>query len=94
MVQCNVLTPLAIIKRILPQMLIRKRGYIFQISSSSINLTPKFSVKEGGWDFGYSSTKAAISKLLPLLAIEHRKASLRFYNIEPGLVETELMKQR
>mmetsp|Transcript_15161 Transcript_15161/g.17171 ORF Transcript_15161/g.17171 Transcript_15161/m.17171 type:complete len:316 (+) Transcript_15161:776-1723(+) len=94
MIQCNVLTPVAMIKRILGEMLRNNSGKIFHLSSSSIHMKPKYSVQEGGWDFAYSSTKAAIAKLIPMLAIEHKQTKLCFYNVEPGLVVTDLMRQR
>mmetsp|Transcript_20331 Transcript_20331/g.44095 ORF Transcript_20331/g.44095 Transcript_20331/m.44095 type:complete len:132 (+) Transcript_20331:863-1258(+) len=62
------------------------------VSSSSVNLRPRLPVDRGGWDFGYVSTKAAISKLAGILAVEHPE--FRIMNIEPGLVVTELMKHQ
>lgn len=95
MILCNTVTPLAIFKKGLEIMLKQKLGgALIQLSSSSEHLTPKFSVDNGGWDFGYASSKSAISKLMPLLSLEHplKKSNIRFFNLEPGLVVTELMK--
>ena len=100
MVQCNVLTPLAVFRAALRAMLRQGgAGSLVQVSSSSVGMTPRASVDKGGWDFGYVSTKAAIAKLMPLLALEHPPApgapdALRFFNVEPGLVVTELMKHK
>ena len=95
MLQCNVVTPLAMIKELLPSMVANKSGVVVQLSTPSVWLEPKFAVDKGGWDFGYSSSKAAAAKLVPMLAVEHplEGSGLRFFNVEPGLVVTEIMKR-
>jgi NAD(P)-dependent dehydrogenase (short-subunit alcohol dehydrogenase family) len=95
MLLCNVQTPVAVMKRALQLMLSSERGgTLIQLSSSSVNLKPRFPVDGGGWDFGYASSKSAVSKLMGLLAVEHpyEASKVRFFNVEPGLVVTELMK--
>lgn len=95
MIQCNVMTPFAMIQKMLIEMLKRNSGIIVHMSTPSVRLEPKFPVGSGGWDFGYASSKAAMEKLIPLLAVEHPvESGLRFYNLEPGLVVTEIMKQK
>lgn len=93
---CNAITPAAIFKAALRIMLEQHTGgCLVQLSSSSLNMTPRFPVDKGGWDFGYASSKSAASKLMPLLAVEHplSDSNVRFFNVEPGLVVTELMKE-
>ena len=48
---------------------------------------------EGGWGFAYSSSKAAFMRLTGILAVEHKDAGVRFFDVEPGFVLTELMQQ-
>merc|ERR1712232_632073 len=96
MVRANVTTQVAIVQALLPGMLARRRGAIVQMVSSSTDMRPTRPVDNGGWDFGYAATKAAVSKLIPILAVEYRfdKCGVRFFNVEPGLVVTETMKAK
>lgn len=96
MSRANVEAQLALVQTLLPGMLQRGRGSIVQLVSSSSNMKPTRAVGSGGWDFGYAATKSAISKLVPLLAVEHplEQSGLRFFNVEPGLVVTEVMKAK
>lgn len=107
MLLANAVTPLALVREALPTMRRQRSGAVVMLSSSSINLVPRFAVGQGGWDFAYVSSKAALAKLVPLLALEHparerpsdasdgthgTTTDLRFFNVEPGLVRTEVMK--
>ena len=51
---------------------------------------PAAPASEGGWGFAYSSSKAAIARLVGVLAAEHRDTPLRFFNVEPGFIVTEM----
>jgi NAD(P)-dependent dehydrogenase (short-subunit alcohol dehydrogenase family) len=44
---------------------------------------------EGGWGFAYSSSKAALARLVGVLAAEHRGRGVRLFNVEPGFIVTE-----
>jgi len=92
--QGNVLTQVALIKAVLPRMIEKQRGMVFQLVSSSSRVRPTKSVDRGGFQgFGYTSTKAAIAKLIPLLALEYAEyPRLRFFNVDPGLVITDKMR--
>lgn len=83
------------IKELLPSMLKNRSGVVVHLSTPSVWLEPRFAVDKGGWDFGYSSSKAAVAKLIPMLAVEYplQGSGLRFFNVEPGLVVTEIMKR-
>lgn len=96
MMQANVNTQVAIVRVLLPRMLARGHGAIVQMVSSSTDMRPTRPVGKGGWDFGYAATKAAISKLVPILSVEYPfvKSGIRFFNVEPGLVVTEMMKTK
>ena len=88
----NVLAPLWLVQRVLPAMLARGRGVIVNMVSESGFSDPHAPAGEGGWGFAYSSSKAAIARLVGVLAAEHRGAGVRFYNVEPGFIVTEMVK--
>ncbi len=90
--QGNVLTPLAFVKAFLPSMLERGGGTILNMLSATAFLDPPVPADEGGWGFAYPSSKAALARMAGSLRVEHPDAALRVFNIEPGLVVTEVMK--
>jgi NAD(P)-dependent dehydrogenase (short-subunit alcohol dehydrogenase family) len=89
----NVLSPLLLLQRILPGMLERGRGIIVNLVSASGMADPPAPSGEGGWGFGYASSKAAFQRLAGVLAVEHRDRGVCFHNLEPGLIITEMMKE-
>lgn len=91
MVQCNILTPVAIFQVVVRHMEENGSGCILNMNSSSVYMTPSRSVDKGGWDFGYTSTKAAMAQLVSVLNTE---VSIRCFNLEPGLVVTEIMQAK
>lgn len=90
--QGNIFTPLAIIKAALPSMEQRKSGTIINMLSATAFLDPPATAANGGWGFVYPSSKAAFGRMAGALRVEHADAGLRFLNLEPGTVITELMK--
>lgn len=88
----NVLSQVALVKSVLPSMLQRNCGAVFQLVSASSVIPPVRAIDKGGFQaFGYVSTKSAIAKLVPLLHLEHINSQVRFFNIDPGLVITDKM---
>jgi NAD(P)-dependent dehydrogenase (short-subunit alcohol dehydrogenase family) len=71
----------------------RGGGIIVNMTSGSGQMDPPGPVGEGGWGFAYSSSKAAFMRLTGILAVEHKDAGVRFFDVEPGFVLTELMQQ-
>ncbi len=90
--QGNVFTPLALIKAFLPGMLERHSGTVLNMVSHSAFTDPPAAADKGGWGFAYPSSKAALSRMASSLRAEHPDAGLRVYNLEPGLVMTEVMR--
>jgi NAD(P)-dependent dehydrogenase (short-subunit alcohol dehydrogenase family) len=91
--QGNVVSQLQLIQRVLPGMLARRRGTIVNLVSASGATDPPAPTGEGGWGFAYSSSKAAFMRLTGVLAVEHKDSGVRFFDVEPGFVLTELMQQ-
>jgi NAD(P)-dependent dehydrogenase (short-subunit alcohol dehydrogenase family) len=89
----NVLSQVQLVQRVLPGMLSRRRGGIVDVVSASGSTDPHAPSGEGGWGFGYAASKAALGRLIGILAVEHRDAGVGFFNLEPGFIVTELMRQ-
>ena len=90
--QGNVLTPLLAVQRVLPGMLDRGAGAIINMVSGSAVNPPPAPADQGGWGFAYPSSKAALLRMVLSLRVEHPDAGLRFFNVEPGFVYTEVMR--
>ncbi|TDG13736.1 SDR family NAD(P)-dependent oxidoreductase [Seongchinamella unica] len=90
--QGNVFTPLALVRTLLPGMLERGQGTIINMVSYTAFHNPPAAADQGGWSFGYPSSKAALARMAGALRVEHADSGLRFFNIEPGTVITEVMK--
>jgi hypothetical protein len=91
--QGNVVAQLQLVQRVLPGMLARGRGAIVNLVSASGAMDPPAPTGEGGWGFAYSASKAAFMRLTGVLAVEHKGRGVRFFDVEPGFVLTELMQQ-
>ncbi len=90
--QGNLFSQVALIKKILPHMLERSRGKIINMVSASGMYDPMAPAGEGGWGFGYSSSKAALIRMAGVLKAEHKESGVSFFNVEPGVVITEYLK--
>ena len=90
--QGNVFTPLRLVQKILPLMLERKTGCIVNMVSRSALMPPPAPADQGGWGFAYSSSKAALIRMIHSIRVENRGCNIRAFNIEPGFVITEVMK--
>jgi NAD(P)-dependent dehydrogenase (short-subunit alcohol dehydrogenase family) len=90
--RANVFTPLALVKIVLPGMLEQGAGTILNMVSATAFTNPPAPADKGGWSFAYPSSKAALARMAGSLRAEHPEAGLRAYNLEPGLVITEVMR--
>ena len=90
--QGNVFTPLTLVKTILPGMIERRSGTVLNMVSHSAFTDPPAAADKGGWGFAYPSSKAALSRMASSLRAEHPQSGLRVFNLEPGLVMTEVMR--
>jgi NAD(P)-dependent dehydrogenase (short-subunit alcohol dehydrogenase family) len=90
--QGNVFTPLALVRAILPRMLEAGRGTVLNMVSYTAFHDPPAPADRGGWGFAYPSSKAAFARMAGSLRVEHAGSGVRFLNMEPGTVVTEVMK--
>jgi NAD(P)-dependent dehydrogenase (short-subunit alcohol dehydrogenase family) len=85
----NFFAPLALIKATLPNMLERGSGSIVDITSHVAYKQPTTPAGKGGSGLAYATSKGALHRIVPVLAVEHRDSGVRFFNVDPGLVTTE-----
>lgn len=90
--QGNVFTPLALVRILLPPMLDAGDGTIINMLSATAFINPPAPAEGGGWGFAYPSSKAALGRMAGSLRVEHADSGVRFFNMEPGTVVTEVMK--
>jgi NAD(P)-dependent dehydrogenase (short-subunit alcohol dehydrogenase family) len=91
--EANVMSPLALIKKVLPGMLERGSGCIVNISSGAGTHDPPAPVGAGGWGLGYGFSKAALHRIAGILHLEVADRGVRAYNVQPGFIATERMAQ-
>ncbi len=89
--EANVFAPLHLVQRLLPGMLARGSGLVIDMVSGAGLSDPPAPAGQGGWGFAYAATKAALHRLVGVLAVEHRGRGVGFVNVEPGFVMTEAM---
>lgn len=90
----NVFAQVLMVQHVLPGMLARRCGTIINTVSISGMMDPPAPAGEGGWGWAYSSSKAALERLVGVLKAEHPHDWLRLHNVEPGFTMTESMKVR
>jgi NAD(P)-dependent dehydrogenase (short-subunit alcohol dehydrogenase family) len=88
----NVISPLHILKMVLPCMLERGSGTVITMSSGAGTSDPPGPAGAGGWGMGYSVSKGALHRVAGVLAVEHANSGIRFFNVNPGGVATERIK--
>lgn len=92
--QGNLYSQLLLVQLCLPQMLERNSGSIINMVSQAGMIDPPAVASKGGWGFAYGSSKAAFIRMVGVLRVEHAESAVRFHNIEPGFVVTELLKEK
>ena len=91
--EANVMSPLALTKRLLPGMLDRGAGTVVNITSGAAYRDPPAPAGEGGWGLGYAISKGALQRIAGILALELGGKGIRAYNVQPGFIATERMFQ-
>ena len=90
--QGNVFTPLALVQQLLPALEEQPGSLIINMVSHAAFHNPPAAATRGGWSFAYSSSKAALARMVGSLRVEHPDNGLRAFNLEPGMVITEVMR--
>ena len=85
----NVYAQLALIRKVLPQMVERNSGTIVNMISATAYQDPPARIGNGGWGMGYAMSKAALARVAPLLHRELEDHDIRVFSVDPGFVVTE-----
>jgi NAD(P)-dependent dehydrogenase (short-subunit alcohol dehydrogenase family) len=85
----NVLAQLELVRLVLPHMLERGSGILMNMSSATAYFDPPAPAGKGGWGMGYAASKAALNRVVPILAVEHADSGVLMFTLEPGYVVTE-----
>lgn len=92
-VQGNALAPLVLTHYFLPPMLEKGSGTIIYITSTAGFEAPLGKPGQGGWGLSYSMSKAAGHSIARHLAVEYGDRGIRAFNLQPGAIGTERIKQ-
>lgn len=92
--QGNVFAPVRMTQLALEHMRSGKGGRIINMVSASAMVAPTRPVDDGGWSFQYAASKAALQQLALVLRVELSSDSIQIFNVEPGFIFTEMMKEK
>jgi NAD(P)-dependent dehydrogenase (short-subunit alcohol dehydrogenase family) len=90
--RADYLHQLLLIQRILPSMLAGGGGSIVNMSSGTATLDPPAPAGRGGWGVAYAASKAALTRIAPILHVEHGEDGILAFNVDPGFVVNERMR--
>ena len=90
--RADYLHQLLLIQRVLPTMLAGGGGSIVNMSSGTAYLDPPAATGHGGWGIAYAAAKAALTRIVPILHVEHAGDGIRAFNVDPGFVVNERMR--
>jgi NAD(P)-dependent dehydrogenase (short-subunit alcohol dehydrogenase family) len=91
-ITADYLHQLLLIQRVLPVMLGRGGGSVVTMSSGTAYLDPPGPTGQGGWGVAYAAAKAAVTRIVPILHVEHGGDGIRAFNVDPGFVVNERMR--
>lgn len=78
---------------VLDHMLERGEGTIVNMTSQAAVKDPPAPTGAGGWGFAYGASKGAFHRLAGLLHVELQDRGIRAYNIDPGHIATEALRE-
>jgi NAD(P)-dependent dehydrogenase (short-subunit alcohol dehydrogenase family) len=91
-IRADYLHQLLLIQRVLPTMISAGGGAIVNLSSGTAYLDPPAPTGRGGWGVAYAAAKAALTRIVPILHVEHADDGIRAFNVDPGFVVNERMR--
>jgi NAD(P)-dependent dehydrogenase (short-subunit alcohol dehydrogenase family) len=87
--EANVMAPVIVTKLVLGEMIGRGRGVIINLVSTSGATDPSRPAGLGGWGLGYGMSKAALSRLAGIVAVELGERGIMAFSLSPGFIATE-----
>jgi NAD(P)-dependent dehydrogenase (short-subunit alcohol dehydrogenase family) len=91
--RANVVGSTRLLQCVLPQMLERGAGVWISLVSGAAVLDPPHTAKQGGWSFVYGAQKAGLFRLAGVVNTEFGARGIRAYNLQPGIVSTEILRK-
>ena len=73
--------------------LARGAGVWISLVSGASVLDPPHRASEGGWTYVYGAQKAGLYRLAGSLNTEYGAKGIRAYNLQPGIVATEVLRK-
>ncbi len=78
---------------VLTHMLDRGEGTIVNMTSAAAVSDPERPTGHGGWGFAYGASKGALHRMAGMIHVELNHRGIRAYNIDPGSVPTEAIRE-
>ncbi len=91
--RANVVGSTRLAQRVLPGWLERGSGVWISLVSGASVVDPPRRADDGGWGFLYAAQKAALYRLAGVLNTEYGERGVRAYNLQPGIVATEILRK-
>jgi NAD(P)-dependent dehydrogenase (short-subunit alcohol dehydrogenase family) len=84
--RADVIAPTALLQRVLPPMIERRRGVVINVTSAVAFLEPPGGPGAGGWGYAYGIAKGGFDRIAGLVNAETPGDDVIAYNVEPGFV--------
>jgi NAD(P)-dependent dehydrogenase (short-subunit alcohol dehydrogenase family) len=87
----NAVHPLVLITRVLPEMLRVGRGRIINVVSGVGENDPPKPALQGGWGVLYGMSKAALTRIAGVVAVEAGDRNVLCFGLDPGFIKTAVV---
>jgi NAD(P)-dependent dehydrogenase (short-subunit alcohol dehydrogenase family) len=89
----NFIAQFYLTRLVLDHMLERGEGTVVNMTSTAAVSDPERATGDGGWGFAYGASKGALHRMAGIIHVELNARGIRAYNIDPGHVPTEAIRE-
>jgi NAD(P)-dependent dehydrogenase (short-subunit alcohol dehydrogenase family) len=93
-IEADAIGPMISLKVLMPSMIDSSRGIFINVTSGTATLVPRAPVGKGGWGVAYAMAKGSAHRIAGVLNAEFSDRGVRAYNLNPGHVTTDAMRER
>jgi NAD(P)-dependent dehydrogenase (short-subunit alcohol dehydrogenase family) len=93
-IEADAIGPMISLKVLMSSMVASGRGLFINVTSGTATLVPRAPVGEGGWGIAYAMAKGSAHRIAGVLNAEYADRGVRAYNLNPGHVTTDAMRER
>lgn len=93
-IEADAIGPMISLKVLMPSMINSGRGVYINVTSGTATLVPRAPVGKGGWGVAYAMAKGSAHRIAGVLNAEFNDRGVRAYNLNPGHVTTDAMRER